>query len=147
MLRIAEQRVGFRRPEITLVDFDQHAAVACIDALLGKPGSAPFDGPADASERLLDEFADRMLFAGRQHIVVGLRLLQDQPHAFDIIAGVAPIAPGGKIAEEQFVLQAELDRRDGAGDLAGHEGFAARRSFVIEQNAVRGVHADRLRDN
>ncbi len=137
---IAEQRVGFRRPEVTLVDFDQNAAVARIDALLGETGAAPFDGPADAGERLFDEFADRMLFAGRQNVIVGLRLLHDQPHAFRIVAGMAPVAPGGKIAEKQLVLQAELDRGDGAGDLAGDEGFAARRPFVIEQDAVRGMH-------
>ena len=54
---------------------------------------------------------------------------------------MAPIAPGGQIAEKQFVLQAKLDGRDSPGDLSGHEGFAARRTFVIEQNAVRRVHA------
>jgi hypothetical protein len=47
-----------------------------------------------------------------------------------------PIALGGKIAEKQFVLQAELDRGDGAGDLACDEGFTTRRSFVIEQDAA-----------
>ena len=98
--RIAEQRIGFGRPEVTRVDFDQHPAVARVDALLGEPGAAPFDGPADASERLLDEFTNRMLFAGGQDIVIRLRLLHDEPHAFDIVAGVTPIAPRGKIAKK-----------------------------------------------
>ena len=34
-----------------------------------------------------------------------------------------------------------LDRRDGARDLAGDEGLAADRAFVIEQDAARGMHA------
>ena len=33
------------------------------------------------------------------------------------------------------------DRGDGAGDLAGDEGLAADRALVVEQDAVRGVHA------
>ena len=40
-----------------------------------------------------------------------------------------------------MLLQAELDRRHGAGDLAGDEGLAAERALVVEQDAVGGVHA------
>ena len=39
------------------------------------------------------------------------------------------------------LLQAALDRRDGARHLAGDEGLAADRALVVEQDAVRGVHA------
>jgi len=82
-----------------------------------------------------------MLFAGGEHIIVRLRLLNDQPHALDIVPRVTPVAPGGKIAEVELALMPQLDRRDGAADLPRHEGFAPRRSFVIEQDAVRCVHS------
>ena len=41
-------------------------------------------------------------------------VLQDAPHALDIVAGMAPVAQGVEIAEPQPVLQAELDRGDRA---------------------------------
>ena len=37
--------------------------------------------------------------------------------------------------------QSHRDAREAAGDLAGHEGLAAQRRFVIEENAAAGVHA------
>ncbi len=106
--------IDLGRPEIARIDLDQHAAVARIDAFLLDAGAAPFDLPADMGERLLDEFAHRMLLAGREHKIVGLVLLQHQPHAFDVVARMAPVAPGIEIAEIELVLQAELDRRDRA---------------------------------
>ncbi len=82
-----------------------------------------------------------MRLAGRQHVVVRLVLLQHHPHALDIVAGMAPVALGIEIADEQLVLLAGLDRRHRAGDLARDEGLAADRALVIEQDAVRGMDA------
>ena len=59
---------------------------------------------ADMSKGMLDEFPHRMRFAGRQDIIVGLVLLKDAPHSFDIVAGVAPIALGIEVAEVQALL-------------------------------------------
>ena len=44
----------------------------------------------------------------------------------------------------QFVLQARLDTCQRARDLARHEGLTAHRGFVIEENAIGGVHVVRL---
>ncbi len=77
-------------------------------------------------EGQLDELAHGVGLAGRQHVVVGLVLLQHQPHALDVVARVAPVALGVEIAEIEALLQAELDRRDRARDLARDEGLAAR---------------------
>ena len=68
-----------------------------------------------------------MAFAGGEDVIVGLRLLQNPPHALDIVAGVAPIALGVEVAEKNPVLLAAFDRGDRPGDLSGHEGFAAQR--------------------
>src|SRR5580692_72553 len=141
LARIADQGLDFGRAEIARVDLDEHMAGFLIQSFLVGAGAFPDDAAADAGERFFDELAHRMRFACRQHKIVGLVLLHDPPHAFDIVAGMAPIALGVEIAEKQRRLQAELDGRHGAGDLAGHEGLAADRAFVVEQDAVRGVHA------
>ena len=54
---------------------------------------------------------------------------------------IAPVALGVEVAQEELILEAELDAGDGAGDFAGDEGFAAARGFVVEQDAVAGVQA------
>src|SRR5580704_1118857 len=141
LARVADQSLDFGRPEIARIDLDEHMAGFLIQSLLIDALAFPDDGAADAGERLFDELAHRMRFAGGEHEIVGLVLLHDPPHAFDVIAGVAPIAPGIEIAEKQRRLQAELDGGDRAGDLARHESLAADRALVIEQNAVRGMHA------
>src|SRR5690606_37897925 len=87
------------------------------------------------------EFAYAVLNSGRDDKILGLLLLQDQPLRFDVIAGVAPIALGVHVAEIEGVLQPQFDTSQGASDLAGDESLAANRRFVVEQNAVAGVHA------
>ena len=54
---------------------------------------------------------------------------------------MAPVAQRAHVAEVQAILQTQRNAGDGARDLAGHEGFAAQRAFVVEQDAVAGVHA------
>ena len=54
---------------------------------------------------------------------------------------MAPVTQGIHVAEVQARLQTLRDVGDSAGDFAGHEGFAATWRFVVEQNAVTGVHA------
>ena len=45
-----------------------------------------------------------MGFTGRKHVVVGLVLLQDQPHPLDIVPRMTPVAHGIEIPEKQRVL-------------------------------------------
>ncbi len=71
----------------------------------------------------------------------GLILLQHQPLHLDVVAGMAPVAQRVEVAEVKAILQSELDARQRAGDLAGDEGFAAHRRFVVEQDAVAGIDA------
>ena len=92
----------------------------------------PFNRSTDTSKSLFDELADRVPFAGCQHIIVGLGLLHHHPHAFDIIARMAPVADRIQVAQIKPILQSEFDRRGRARDLAGHKGFATRWTFMIE---------------
>ena len=70
---------------------------------------------ADVAEGELAELADRVGLAGGDHVVVGLVLLQHQPHGLDVVAGEAPVALGVEVAEPQLVGQAELDAGDARG--------------------------------
>src|SRR5512145_526187 len=144
LARIALQVIDLGRAKVTRVDLDQGRAVLGIDAFLLDPLAAPGERAPGRGERVLDEFAHRVRLAGGEYVIVGSVLLQDHPHSQDIVAGMAPVARGVEIAEVKLLLQPEFDRRNGAGDLAGDERFAARRPFVVEKNSVRGVHAVRL---
>ena len=57
---------------------------------------------ADVAERDLARVADRVRLAGRDHVVVGLVLLQHQPHRADVVAGEAPVALRVEVAEAQL---------------------------------------------
>src|SRR6185437_12019737 len=138
---IADEIVDFRGPEIARIDLDEHLAACLVDAGLAAALAPPCDLAADDRKRARDELAHRVAVAGREHIVVGPRLLEDHPHALDVVAGVTPVAPGIEISDEQAILPASFDRGHGAGNLARHERFAADRAFVVEQNSVRGVNA------
>src|SRR3546814_1065360 len=71
----------------------------------------------------------------RQHVVIGIRPLHDPPHSIHVVSCMPPIALGVQVAEVEAVLQAELDGCNGSRDLTGHEGFAADRTFVVEQRS------------
>lgn len=81
---------------------------------------------------------------GGHHVVVGLVLLQHQPHGFDVVPGKAPVALGVDVAQAQFLLLAELDAGHRVGNLARDELDAAQRRFVVEQDAAGGVQAEAL---
>ena len=80
-----------------------------------------------------------MLLAGGDHVVVGVVLLQHEVHGAHVVAGVSPVALRVEVAQVQIVLQPQGDACHGAGDLARHEGLAADRALVVEQDAVAGV--------
>ena len=86
---IAEQQVHLGRAEELGVDDDMVLVLQ-----------------VHAFERDAAHFAHRRSHAGGDHIVVGLVLLQHQPHRFDIVAGVSPVALGVDVAQPQLRLLA-----------------------------------------
>ena len=82
--RIADEVVHFRRPKE-----------------LGIETNVPLPIQLDVIERDLDQLAHRVTFAGRDDVVVGLSLLQHQPHRANVVAGKTPVATGIEIAERQ----------------------------------------------
>src|SRR3984885_12240796 len=138
---IADQQIDFGRTEIGRIDPNQRLAGRRVDAGLIDALAAPRDAAADFGERQFDEFAHRAGFAGRQHEIVGRIRLQYLVHALDIVPGMAPVALRREISEIKHIFKPSLDAGDAARDLAGHESLAADRALVVEQDAVRGIHA------
>ena len=91
--RIAQQIVYFGRPEIARVGFNVLRPIE----------------PA-ACRRYIQKFANRMRFAGRDHVIVRLGLLQHQPHRFDVVAGIAPIARASRFPRNSFFCSPILMR-------------------------------------
>ena len=64
--------------------------------------------------------------------VLGDFVLQDEPHTFHIVFGVAPIAQGTKVSQVELFLFPLLDACSSKGNFARHESFATALAFVIK---------------
>ena len=82
-----------------------------------------------------------MLLAGGDDEVLRLLLLQNQPHALDVILGIAPVPEGIHVAQLQMILKALGDPPGGQGDLPGDEVLAPTLGFMVKEDAVDGEHA------
>src|SRR5438874_181438 len=77
----------------------------------------------------------------RQNIIVRLGLLQNAPHAIDVIARVSPIALGIEVSQKEPVLKTQMDCRDRARDFPRHKGLGPGRSLMVEQDSIRGMYS------
>src|SRR5712691_2596285 len=98
----------------------------------------PLPVEARVPERQLDELLHRVGLARGDHVIVRVLLLEHEPHGLDVVAGVAPVAPGLEVAEPQLRLETALDARHPVGHLAGDELEAAPRRLVVEQDPAAG---------
>src|SRR5260370_2687528 len=138
---VADQHVDFGGAEIRRIDANDGLAGFPVYAGFFDTLAAPFDAAPYFREGKFDEFAHRAGLARRQHEIVGRVRLQNPVHALDIISGVSPVAFRPEISEIKRVFETGLHPGDAARDLPRHEGLAADRAFMIEQDAVRGKHA------
>ena len=120
---------------------DEVVGAADADALLVLPAALPLEFDADIVEGEVGKLADAMLHACGDDVVLGLAGLEDEPHALDVVLGVAPVAEGVEVAKVELVLQALGDAGGGEGDLAGDEGLATALALVVEEDAVAAEHA------
>ena len=95
---IADQQVDFCGTEVARIDFDQALAGAMAIALFIDVLSVPLDADVYILECPFDELAYLRGLAGGQHVVVGIVLLQDHPHAANVILRVPPITLGIEVA-------------------------------------------------
>ncbi len=128
--RVAEELLDLGRAEVARVDGDERLARLAIDAFLVGTHAPPLQLDAGAAEGVRAEFPHRVHLTRGDDEVIGLVVLQDEPHALDEVRGVAPIALGRQVAEEEAILPAMDDVRDGQRDLARDERFRLQ-PFII----------------
>ena len=140
---ISQERLHFRRPEVTGIDAYDGSAPArrsevahLVDAL-----SLPVDLHAQFFGCGIDEIADAVLDACGDDEIIGTVLLQHEPLHLYVVPCMAPIPESGQIAEIEGALKSQLDPGKGAGDLPCHKGFAANRRLVVEEDTVAGIDA------
>lgn len=109
-----------------------------------RAGVFPTQRDAQFRRSYFDESAHGILSAGGDDEIFGLVLLQHEPLHFHIVPRVSPVAQRAEIAQMQTVVQPERQPRQSAGDFAGDKGFAPDRGFVVEENAVAGIHVIRF---
>ena len=80
------------------------------------------------------EIPHAVLDPRRNHEIIRLFLLEDEPHALHIIPRIPPVAKAGKVPQVQFVLFALGDAGRRQGDLPRNERLPAPFGFMIEQN-------------
>lgn len=95
----------------------------------------------NGGEGLFQHVLDAMKLAGGKELIVRGVLAEGQPHATDIIAGVAPVALGRGVAKGQMPLLAGFDGGGGPADLAGDEVLTPSRGFVVVGDAIDGKEA------
>ena len=115
-------------------------ARSLVDALLVGTFAFELQFDAYALEGVVAELADRVLNAGGDDEVLGLLLLQDEPHALHVVLGVAPVAQAAEVAQEELLLLALLDAGSCQRNLTGDEGLAAALTLVVEEDARAAVH-------
>src|SRR6185437_15259124 len=136
---VADKRFDLGGAEVARIDSDNDVAVS-IAGLFVAAATLPMEIEAEQRCGQVHEIANAVLFAGGDDVVTGFLLLQHAPLDFDVVAGAAPVAEGVEVTEEKGFFEACTDTREGAGDFAGDEDFAAHRRFVIEEDSVAGVN-------
>src|SRR3954454_15762607 len=79
------------------------------------------------------QLAHAVRLPGGDHVVVGLVLLEHQPHGLYVVLRVAPVPFGVEVPERQLLLEAELDGGRRVAHLAGHELEPAALGLVVEK--------------
>ena len=142
--RVAPEVDDVRRAVEVGADLDDRLACGLVDALLVHALADKFQLDAHIVEGQLAELADGVLLTGGDDEVLGLVVLQNQPHALDVVPGIAPVAQAGQVAQIQLILLALRNAGGSQCDLAGDEGLAAALGLVVEQDARAAEHVVRL---
>src|SRR3990167_11006757 len=112
------QCLGFRRITLQMLDFGRP-----VKRPVGHDVISPMQ--PDTPESSIEQVLHAARFAGRQYIVIWTRLLHHQPHAANVILGVAPVAAHLQISQFQGLPHSRLDLGCGGADFLSHEISAA----------------------
>ena len=92
LCRITKQLVYLCRTEILRIDLNEGLACFLVVTFLVDTVTSPFLLDAHFFEGQCGKLADGMIFTCGNHEVIWFRLLQDKPHAFDVVFGISPVA-------------------------------------------------------
>src|SRR6266849_10408847 len=68
------------------------------------------------------------------HVVIGRWLLQHKPHRLDVVACVAPVAPGIEVTKTKLPGQSQFNPCGRVRDFPSHEIKRSSRALMVEQN-------------
>ena len=97
---VADQQFDLGRPEVSRIDGHNFLVHQVVQLRLTGGGNHPlfcgafafeFNDKAQLIESLPDEFPHRCSNSRGDHKIVGLVVLKDKPHRFDVILGMAPV--------------------------------------------------------
>jgi len=111
------------------------------EAFFVDPLPFPADGYAELCGCHSYELPYAVLNSCSYNIVFGFVLLEHHPLHADIVFCVAPVAFGIYVAHVKALFKSLADVGKGTGDLSGDEGFSSTGGFMVEKDAVAGVHA------
>ena len=138
---VAQKLFHLGGAEEARVNLHKHLTRCSVDALLIHAFPFPTQVDADMMESQRAELTHGVVLARGDDEILGLLLLEDEPHALHVVLGIAPVAEGVEVTEVELVLIALLDACRRQGDLAGDEGLAAAFALVVEEDSVDGEHA------
>ena len=122
-------------------NLNEHLSGCLVDSLFIHALALPLELNAGVVEGKLRKLTDRMLLAGCDDEILRLLVLQNQPHALDIVLCVAPVAERGQVSKIKLVLQSLCNSGCCKGYFSCNKGLASAFGFVIEQNSGAGKHA------
>ena len=68
-------------------------------------------------------------------------MLEDEPHAFHIIAGISPVAACIEVSQIQLILKTLRYACGSQCNLTRHESFSTPFALMVEEDTVDGEHA------
>lgn len=139
--RVAEESLNFRRAEIFRVNFYKTFASGLVVALLVNTFTLEFNFNSGLRKSALAEFPDTVLLACRNDKVIRLFLLKNQPHTFNVILGVPPVAERVKVSKIKTLLVALRNSACGKSDFSCDESLSAAFRLVVKKNSVRAEHS------
>ena len=95
---VAQQMLHLGGAEKSRINLHQHLAGGFVDAFFVDAIALSLEFDAGMVECQGAELAHGVILAGSHHKVIGLVLLQNEPHALHIVACIAPVATGIEVA-------------------------------------------------
>ena len=120
---------------------DQVVGAGDADSGLVDPLAMELQLHPGAPERMVGELPHAVLHSRGDDEVLGPVVLEDKPHALDVVLGVAPVTERAQVAEVETVLKTLCDPCGGEGDLSCDERLAPPLGLVVEQDPGAAEHA------